>query len=234
MNARIREILKRMENHCLSKQVATPVRTTHGALDDQDTFDNGELTLMEVLNLKRVLTRLNERVTHEHYNTLYRANNEHVKEGGYLIREQERQLVETELSKPRTFPMPPLPDRELTLKEKGRVLNTVENALREFGLVDHPSTTQVAIRVPVGNGETEETIGVPDTEIGRRLLALHKELVSLRNAVLPRIAHDKTPLNTYWTLGNQWKKEHIRTCHACGSVCDVYTHNWEDVREKTQ
>lgn len=233
MRTQVREILRKMEDHCAP--LVSTVRTTHGVLDDKDTFSNSDLSLMDVLNLKRVLTKLDERVRSEHYNAAYAARNTYT-DRGQLITEEEFKVLYTELDKPRTFPEPELPDRELTLKEKGRVLNLVENALREFGLVDNPCSVSVPVQHLKGNGMETEYLQMADSAIGRRLVALHKELVSLRNAVTPMIAKDKTPFagRSYWNTGNQWNKEHIRTCHSCGSVCDVYTHNWETVKEKPQ
>ena len=234
MNARVREILRRMEDHCAFQAKGDPIRTTPGVLDDKDSFDDGKLSLMEVLNLKRVLTRLSEPVNYEHYGTTYRAHNEYAVGGGYLIKDWERQLLEAELNKPRNLPKPELPEREITLKEKARVLHIVENALKEFGMVSDPSTQCVYVKMPKGNGMDFTEERVPDSSIGRRLVELHKELTSLRIAVTPLIAKDKTPFagRTYWNTGNQWKKEHIRECHYCGSVCDVNTYNWESISEK--
>lgn len=237
MNARVREILKRMEAHCLAQTAGeSPVRTTHGGLDDRDTFSNSGLSLMGVLNLKRVLTHLDEPVTNEHYNTAYSARSEYVNghrayTTSYLISEDEYKVLAFELDRPRNLPGPELPDREINVKEKARVLNMVENALREFGYVNNPHSQMVYVKVPKGNGMDTTEVRVQDSSIGRRLDALYKELTSLRNAVTPMIAKDKTPYEgqSYWTTGDQWRKEHQRTCHSCGSVCDVSTWKWEEV-----
>lgn len=227
MRSQVREILRKMEDHC-APLVSSPSRTTHGGLDDKDVFDDGKLTLCEVLVLKRVLTKLDEKITNDHYQTVYSARN------ARLISEEEFSTLYVELDKPRNLPMPELPDRELTLREKGRTLNIVLNAMKEFGLVDSPSSVCTELEVPKGNGMDTDTIRVPDSAIGRRLAALYKELESLRNAVTPMIAKDKTPLRSYWTTQNQWFKEHTRSCHSCGSICDVSTYNWESISEKPQ
>lgn len=220
MRADIRNILRKMEAVGRPPVLANPVSTTPGALDDQDVFGKGHLTLGDVLDLKRILTKLDQPVTRAHYDTVYLAYD------ARFISREDWQTLEMELGKPRTFPEPTLPDRELTAKEKARALHIIENSLREFGLVDSPTSVYVSIKTLTGNGTTQEDVQVPDSHVGRRLRAILDELQCLRNEIIPNEAKEPYKYGGGFAIKSEWRKNRFRECRACGSLCEVYSHNW--------
>lgn len=114
----------------------------------------------------------------------------------------------------------PLPDRMLTTKEDARVYHIIKNAIREFGLVDSPTSACIGYS------------NVPDSAIGRRLLEVFHELTEILGSILPETAKDESPLEpdktgiSSWSVKNEWARTVVRDCQKCGSICEVYDYNW--------
>lgn len=132
--------------------------------------------------------------------------------------------IEENLKQAQEYLNIPLPDRELTDDEKMNLHHAIENALRE------------SVHI---TGKTLGYNAPPDSEIGRRILAVRQEMREIQQLILPEAAKDQTDRpdpNSSWqthrTPASLWRRATHRDCRHCGSLCDVQRWGWNKTADE--
>jgi len=147
----------------------------------------------------------------------------HTETGYYLISDEESRYLSHLLDAERKDLPRTLPDRDLTVEEKARIVRVVQAFKANM-----PQGTNKYVKIPVRNGMDSEDKSMPDTAVHRRLWEIYKELEALEKQILPEPAKDETKLTSYWSVGAEWKSRHYKSCHYCGHIHNVEHYNWEE------